>query len=251
MHKFFVSQEKIYNNTAVIEGEDVKHIYKVLRLKTGDKVNINNCLGEEFLGVIESIDKARVQVQLAEKLEVNNESPLQVHLYQGFPKATKMDLIAQKCTELGVMKITPVITKRVLSSLGEIKRDSNKVERWNRIAFEACKQSKRTCIPVIKDVIDFQKMIDEIKDMDLILVPYENEEGYGIKQMIKDINGEVKTAAVIIGPEGGFEEEEITILKNNGAGIVTLGPRILRTETAGFISIGLLMYELGDLGGKI
>lgn len=251
MHKFFVGSENIIDKKAIIEDEDVKHIYKVLRLKEGDKVNINNCNGEEYLGEIESITKTKVEIKLLEKLDLNNESPIDVYLYQGFPKATKMDLIAQKCTELGVKEITPVITERVTSSLGEINKDKKKVERWNRISFEACKQSKRTLIPKVNDLISFEELLDALKDMDLIVVPYENAENYGIKQMIKNLHKEVKKVAVVIGPEGGFEEEEINRLKELGGSIVTLGPRILRTETAGFTCISLLMYELGDLGGII
>lgn len=251
MHKFFVNIDKIYDNKAIIEGDDVKHIYKVLRLKEGETVNINNCNGEEFLGTIESISKTKVEVKLSNKLEINNESPIDIYLYQGFPKSTKMDLIVQKCTELGVKEITPVITERVISALGDIKKDNKKVERWNRIAFEACKQSKRTLIPIINDSIEFVELLDNLEEMDLIVVAYENAENYGIKQMIRDIDKQVKKIAVIIGPEGGFEEEEISKLKNLGAYIVTLGPRILRTETAGFTCVSLLMYELGDLGGEI
>lgn len=251
MHKFFVGSENIIDKKAIIEDEDVKHIYKVLRLKEGDKVNINNCNGEEYLGEIESITKTKVEIKFLEKLDLNNESPIDVYLYQGFPKATKMDLIAQKCTELGVKEITPVITERVTSSLGEINKDKKKVERWNRISFEACKQSKRTLIPKVNDLISFEELLDALKDMDLIVVPYENAENYGIKQMIKNLHKEVKKVAVVIGPEGGFEEEEINRLKELGGNIVTLGPRILRTETAGFTCISLLMYELGDLGGII
>lgn len=251
MHKFFVNIDKIYDNKAIIEGDDVKHIYKVLRLKEGETVNINNCNGEEFLGTIESISKTKVEVKLSNKLEINNESPIDIYLYQGLPKSTKMDLIVQKCTELGVKEITPVITERVISALGDIKKDNKKVERWNRIAFEACKQSKRTLIPNINDSIEFIELLDNLKEMDLIVVAYENAENYGIKQMIRDVNKQVKKIAVIIGPEGGFEEEEILSLKNLGAYIVTLGPRVLRTETAGFTCVSLLMYELGDLGGEI
>lgn len=251
MHKFFVNTENIISNRAIIEDEDVKHIYKVLRLEEGDKVNINNCSGVEYLGEIVDITKTKVEVELIEKLEVNNEAPIDVYLFQGFPKPVKMDLIAQKCTELGVKEITPVITERVSSSLGEINKDKKKVERWNRIAFEACKQSKRTLIPKVNDIISFEELLNTLKDMDLIVVPYENAENYGIKSVINNLKREVKSVAVVIGPEGGFEESEIDSLKKLGADIVTLGPRILRTETAGFTCISLLMYELGDLGGNV
>ncbi|KEI00970.1 16S rRNA (uracil(1498)-N(3))-methyltransferase [Clostridium botulinum] len=251
MHKFFISEDKIFSDLAVIEGEDVKHIYKVLRLKEGEKVNINNCNGREFLGIIDYIDKTKVEVKLLEELEVNNEPPIEVYLFQGLPKSTKMDLITQKCTELGVKEITPIVTSRVSSSINDIKRESKKLDRWNRISFEACKQNKRTLIPVVNDITDFDGLTDKLKDMDLIVVPYENAENYGIKQMTKGLKGEVKKIAIVIGPEGGFEEEEITSLKKMGSHIVTLGPRILRTETAGFTCLALLMYELGDLGGSV
>ncbi|EES90527.1 16S rRNA (uracil(1498)-N(3))-methyltransferase [Clostridium botulinum] len=251
MHKFFISEDKIFSDLSIIEGEDVKHIYKVLRLKEGEKVNINNCNGKEFLGIIDYIDKTKVEVKLLKELEVNNEPPIEVYLFQGLPKSTKMDLITQKCTELGVKDITPIVTSRVSSSINDIKRESKKLDRWNRIAFEACKQNKRTLIPVVNDIIDFHEFTDKLKDMDLIVVPYENAENYGIKQMTRGLKSEVKKIAIVIGPEGGFEEEEITSLKNMGAHIVTLGPRILRTETAGFTCLALLMYELGDLGGSV
>lgn len=251
MHKFFVSEDRIFGNNAIIEGEDVKHIYKVLRLKEGEKVNINNCNGKEYLARIQSINKVKVEVEILEELEMNNESPIDIYLYQGFPKGSKMDLIAQKCTELGVKEISPVITSRVLSSMGEIRRDNKKTERWSRIAFEACKQSKRSLIPIVNDIIDFSESINQLQEMDLIVVPYENADNYGVKAMIKNLNIDVKKVAVVIGPEGGFEEEEIAQLKEIGAHIITLGPRILRTETAGFTCISLLMYELGDLGGRI
>ncbi len=247
MHKFFVQRRKFFEDTAVIEGDDVKHIYKVLRLEDGEKVSINDCQGREYLGKIEDVNKTKVTVKLLEELPVNNESPVNIYLYQGLPKSSKMDLIVQKATELGVKEITPVVTERVVvkSELGEFK----KVDRWNRIALEACKQCKRTLIPSINTPIEFEELISKLESMDLIAVPYENETGFGIKNLINEVKHEVKNIAIIIGPEGGFEEEEIERLKASGAYIVTLGPRILRTETAGFVCASLLMYELGDMGG--
>lgn len=247
MHKFFVQREFITEDTAVIEGDDVKHIYKVLRLQTGDKVSINDCHGNEYLGDINEINKKQVIVNLLEKLPINNESPVNIYLYQGLPKSTKMDLIVQKATELGVKEITPVVTERVVvkSELSEFR----KVDRWNRIALEACKQSKRSLLPVINTPIEFDELINNLTDMDMIVVPYENEDGYGIKNIVSDLNKNIKNIAVVIGPEGGFEEREIEILRSINAYIVTLGPRILRTETAGFVCVTMLMYELGDIGG--
>ncbi|WP_163194266.1 16S rRNA (uracil(1498)-N(3))-methyltransferase [Clostridium thermarum] len=249
MHKFFVSPDAISNKKAVIDGDDVKHIYKVLRLKAGDEVIINNSQGKEYLGRIHDVNKSTVVIDIIEAMDINNESNLKVDLYQGLPKSAKMDYIVQKGTEIGINKITPIITERVIvkSELGEFK----KTDRWRRIALEACKQSKRTLIPEINEPIEFQFLLTILKNYDIVVVPYENQEGFGIKKMCKSLQKEVKSAAVVIGPEGGFEEEEIKSLKDIGGYIVTLGPRILRTETAGIVTAALLQYELGDLGGFI
>ncbi|MFD3157589.1 16S rRNA (uracil(1498)-N(3))-methyltransferase [Haloimpatiens sp. FM7330] len=250
MYKFFVSAHKIIENKAFIEGEDVKHIYKVLRLSCGEKININNCLGKEYIAEIESINKKQVIANIIEEIKINRESEINITLFQGLPKASKMDLIVQKSTELGVKEITPIITKRVVVKNGM--KDFKKTERWNRIALEACKQCKRSLVPKVNEPIEFNLFLEEIKNYDLIVVPYENQQGYGIRKMISDVKSEdVKNIAVVIGPEGGFEEEEISNLKEIGAYIVTLGPRILRTETAGFVCSSLIMYELGDLGGVV
>lgn len=248
MHKFFVSKENIFQNACIIEGEDVKHIYKVLRLDAGDRISINDCEGAEYLGEIKEINKKEVKVNLLEKIELNNESNLKVHLYQGMPKSAKMDLIVQKCTELGISQITPVVTERVIvkSDLAEFK----KVDRWNRIALEACKQSKRSLIPVINTPIEKEELLETLKQYDLIVVPYENQKGQGIKYLTQQVKDKViNSVAIVVGPEGGFEDSEIESFQQLGAYIVTLGPRILRTETAGFVALSLLMYELGDLGG--
>jgi 16S rRNA (uracil1498-N3)-methyltransferase len=249
MHKFFVPKSNIDGNNAIIDGEDVKHIYRVLRLQVGDKVSVNNSEGIEYIGQITSIDKKEVNINLLEENPINNESPVEVYLFQGLPKSTKMDLIVQKNTELGVKAITPIITKRVVvkTELKEFK----KVDRWNKIALEASKQSKRSLVPQINVPIDFEQLLEELKKMDLVIVPYENQEGYGIKKLIRNIEKKnINKIGIIIGPEGGFEESEILKLEEIGAQIVTLGPRILRTETAGFVCLSLIMYELGDLGGN-
>jgi 16S rRNA (uracil1498-N3)-methyltransferase len=247
MHKFFVSRESIDGNTAYITGDDVKHIYRVLRLDAGSRVNINDCSGKEYLGEILSVDKKEVVVNLLEELECNNESNLRITLFQGLPKSSKMDLIVQKATELGIAAITPIITERVVvrNELGEF----TKTERWKRIALEACKQSKRSLIPEVNVPIEFEEFIQRSEEFDLIVVPYENQEGFGVKKLISSVKLPITNVAIVIGPEGGFEESEISTLSEKGAKIVTLGSRILRTETAGFVCAALLQYELGDIGG--
>lgn len=171
-------------------------------------------------------------------------------IFQGMPKAAKMDLIVQKCVELGVSEIIPTITDRVDVKLkGEFK----KLDRLNKIALEACKQSKRTVIPEVLEPMDFKEVLEKIDELDLMVIPYENATGYGIRAMVNSIEDKdsIKNVGIMVGPEGGFEESEIEALKEKGAHIVTLGPRILRTETAGFTCISLIQYELGDLGGNI
>lgn len=254
MHKFFTESHNITETEGRIHGDDVKHIYKVLRLSEGEKVILNNCEGIEYLGTISSITKNEVIVNIINKLDIDNESTVKIHLFQGLPKGQKMDLIVQKGTELGVFEFIPTITSRVDVKLkGEFK----KLDRLNRIALEASKQSKRSIIPKVKEVVTFDEALEELKAMDLILIPYENAEDFGIKSLIKDLNknnidlDKINNVGILIGPEGGFEEEEIKILKEQGAYIITLGNRILRTETAGFTATALIQYELGDLGGKL
>lgn len=217
-------------------------------MQKGDHIYINDCCENEYLGEIESITRDSVNVLLISKLDINNESNLKIYLYQGLPKASKMDFIIQKCVEVGAAGIIPVITGRVIVKNEEEKH--GKIERWNKIALEACKQCKRSMIPSVKPPISFSSLLGEIHDMDLVVVPYENESRFGIKKMMQSIDKKnIHKAAVVIGPEGGFEEAEIELLKKAGAYIVTLGPRILRTETAGLVASCILMYELGDMGG--
>ena len=250
MHKFFTPKENFIDKQAKILGDDVKHLYKVLRLNEGDKIVLNNCNGEEFLANIRTITKQEVIVDIEEKLEINNESEVKIYLFQGLPKAQKMDLIVQKGTELGVTKFIPTLTERVDIKLkGEFK----KLDRLNRIALEAAKQSKRTIIPTVSEPISFEDALTNMKALDLVIVPYENAENFGIKTLFNDENidiSKIKTVGILVGPEGGFELSEINKLKENGAYIVTLGSRILRTETAGFVATSLIQYELGDLGGS-
>lgn len=252
MHKFFTPKELINGDVAKIIGDDVKHIYKVLRITQGEKVTLNNCEGVEYIAKVISVTKQEVLLEVLEKLDVNNESDIKIYLFQGLPKSQKMDLIVQKGTELGVTEFIPTITHRVDVKLkGEFK----KLDRLNRIALEAAKQSKRSIIPKVSEPIEFDDMIEKINSLDLVLVPYENAENFGIKKLVNNLekNGSVekiKSVGIFVGPEGGIEEDEIEKLKENGAHIITLGKRILRTETAGFVATSLIQYELSDLGGN-
>ena len=252
MHKFFTPKELINGDVAKIIGDDVKHIYKVLRISEGEKVTLNNCEGIEYLGKVTSVSKQEVLIEILEKLELNNETDIKIYLFQGLPKSQKMDLIVQKGTELGITEFIPIITHRVDVKLkGEFK----KLDRLNRIALEAAKQSKRSIIPKVSEPIEFEEVLERINSLDLLIVPYENANNFGIKTLINKLRKEniidnVKSVGIFVGPEGGIEEYEIERLKDKGAHIVTLGKRILRTETAGFVATSLIQYELSDLGGN-
>ncbi len=253
MHKFFTPPENINGIEGKILGDDVKHIYKVLRLSEGEKVVLNDCKGTEYLCEINSVSKQEVIVKILEVLEINNESKVEVYLFQGLPKAQKMDLIVQKGTELGITEFIPTITKRVDVKL---KGDFKKLDRLNRIALEAAKQSKRSIIPTVSAPISFEDALKRLEDIDLFLVPYENADNLGVRGVISKLRKEnllndIKRIGIMVGPEGGFENDEIATLRENGAKIITLGNRILRTETAGFVATSLIQYELGDLGGNI
>lgn len=246
MHRFFVDKDNIRDNKVTIIGEDVKHIRNVLRLREEDIISICDKQGIDYIAEIIDLFKEKVVCNIIETKISNSEPPIEVILYQGIPKSTKMDLIIQKSTEVGVAKIVPVITDRTIVKIQDRKKEENKLERWNKITEEAAKQSKRGIIPEVCQILSFNEMLETLKNNGIIIVPYENEENIGIKEILRDEAN--KKINIVIGPEGGFEEEEIESLKAIGAHIVSLGPRILRTETAGLITSAIVLYELGDLG---
>jgi 16S rRNA (uracil1498-N3)-methyltransferase len=248
MHKFFVTEENIKNGYLWIGGEDVLHITKVLRLRRNDKIQVC-CKGKEYICEISEISKKDITCKIAESYSNNSEADIEITLFQGIPKGQKMDLIIQKCVEIGVVNIVPVITDRVVVKIED--RDiSSKIERWRKIAEEAAKQSNRGIIPQIYDPISFDNSISYLKNLDLAIIPYENEKHYGLKNILKT-RTDINKIGVFIGPEGGFTSNEIDKCLINNIHPVTLGPRILRTETAGFVAAAIILYELGDMGGII
>lgn len=246
MHRFFVKRSDISGEIITIRGEDLKHIKSVLRLKEGEQVSI--CDGEEtdYIAKIESIDSQEVVLSVQESFRSKGEAPVSLKLYQGLPKGDKMELIVQKCTELGVAEIVPMATKRAVVKLSDAKKTGKKLERWQKIAEEASKQSKRGRIPVVNRLVTIKEAIAELPEDDLVLMLYEAEEKQSLKEILKNYSGE--RISVFVGPEGGFDESEVEALRASGAKVVSLGKRILRTETAGLVASAIIMYELGDLG---
>lgn len=249
MDRFFVDKKNIdlENKVCKITGDDVKHISKVLRCKTGDELEICDKENREYIGKIFSIDKNEVLLNIIKEVDIKRESDLKVRLYQGLPKSTKMEIILQKLTEIGVDEIVLVQTKRSVAKI-EDKKEDKKLERWERIIYEASKQSKRGKIPKLRGILSFKEALEDIKNNNLNIACYENEKTNSIKNSIKGVN--IDSIGIFIGPEGGFDEEEIKLMEKNDVKSVSLGNRILRTETASVVASSIVLYELSDLGGN-
>ena len=249
MPKFFVKEEQIQENQIIILGQDVNHIKKVLRAKIGDELQIcNSQNGENFLCEIDNLEEEKIICQIKEKIQEQVESNIEVTIFQGLPKADKMEYIIQKSVELGVYDITPVEMKRCVVKLNE-KDKSNKIERWQKISEVAAKQCGRDIIPQINNIINIKNICNLIQEYDMVLVAYENEEKNTLKEQLENIKKQNNSKSkvkigIIIGPEGGLEEKDVETLKENGAKVITLGRRILRTETVALNVLSIIMYEL-------
>ena len=248
MKKFFVNSKQINNNLIEINGEDVNHIKNVLRLELDTLIQI--CDGQKnYISKIKQIEKDIITCEIVEEIESQNESNIKINIFQGLPKSDKMEYIIQKCTELGVNEYFPISMKRSIVKLSG-KDEEKKISRWQKIAEGAAKQSGRDIIPKINNVKNIDNVCKIIKDYDIFIVAYELEKQYDLKNELKSINKEnIEKIGVLIGPEGGIEEKEIEVLKDNGAKIVSLGNRILRTETVALVISSIIMYEFDELGG--
>ena len=248
MDRFFVEKKNVNleNSTCIIEGEDVKHISKVLRCRVGEELEICDNDNNEYICEITSIDKSEVQLNIIDKVDIKRESDLKIKVYQGLPKGPKMEMILQKLTEVGVDEIILVQTKRTVVKV-EDKKEDKKIERWERIIYEAAKQSKRGKIPKLRGILSFKEALSDMGKNDLNIAPYENERTKSIKQAIK--GQDINNIGIFVGPEGGFEDTEINAIEEIGGQSVSLGPRILRTETASLVASSIVLYELSDLGG--
>lgn len=246
MSIFYVKNEQIDGEKAVIIGGDVKHIRDVLRYNVSDTLDICDDDGVRYTTKITGFDKETVFLDVIEKSDFTTEPSINVTLFQGMPKADKLELIIQKTTELGVSTVVPVITERTVVKFDE-KDINKKVERWNKIAQEAGKQSGRQKIPVVEKPIKLKNLIENISKYDILLLPYECEKEMTLKSALRNLKEKCKNVAIFIGPEGGFSEEEVDMLTNlDNVRKVTLGPRILRTETAGIATVAMVLYELQD-----
>lgn len=242
MYQFFVEDAQVSPDAAVIEGSDVNHIRNVLRMRCGEKVRISSKSGKNYLCEISEITEDMVRALILEEYEENTELPCKIYLFQGLPKNDKMELIIQKAVELGVYEIIPVAMKNCVVKLDD-KKAASKVTRWQAIAESAAKQSKRSLIPKVSMPLSYKQAVEKAKELDVKLVPYENERGMqATKEAIEAIKpGE--SIAIFIGPEGGFDDSEIALVRDEMQ-LISLGKRILRTETAGMTTLSILVYHL-------
>lgn len=244
MYQFFVEPSQIQGKRIVITGGDVNHIRNVLRMKIGEEIAVSNGAdGKEYRCGIEEFTEDEVVCTLRFVKEDGLELPAKVTLFQGLPKADKMEFIVQKMVELGAYRIVPVATKRAVVKLDE-KKAKARVTRWQAIAEAAAKQSKRRIVPQVGEVCTMKEALAQAASMNLKLIPYELSEGMAKTRELIEKAAPGQEIAIFIGPEGGFEEAEVAMAMEAGFVPVTLGKRILRTETAGLTVMAWLMYRL-------
>jgi 16S rRNA (uracil1498-N3)-methyltransferase len=246
MRRFYVNTNQIQDQTVSIIGPDVNHIKNVLRMKQGEEIVICNGQGKDCYCIINMVSEGEITAQIQSQQDTGTELKAKITLFQGLPKNDKMELIIQKAVELGIHEIVPVMTKRAVVKLEDKKKEEKKRVRWQAIAEGAAKQSGRGIIPTIKPVQSYQEAIRNATEMDLGLIPYENALGMQYTREIMSNTGQFNSIGVFIGPEGGFEETEIELAKANGIHPITLGRRILRTETAGLAILSMMVLMLEE-----
>lgn len=245
MYHFFAMHENIHDDYIDIVGSDVNHVKNVLRLVVGDDVLISSGDNIDYTCKIVSESDDCIRADIISKDEVGKELPSRVYLFQGLPKGDKMELVIQKMIELGAYEIVPVSMKRSVVKL-DAKKAKSKVDRWNAIAQSAAKQSKRSIIPMVYEVCTFKQALEYADSLDIKLLPYECAEGMKhTKDVINSINNG-QSVGIFIGPEGGFDSCELEDAREHGWDIITLGKRILRTETAGMMLMSVLMYNMEE-----
>lgn len=244
---FFMSSNQIMEDRVCLKRTDAVHIARVLRLGVGDKIVLSDGNGKSYLAVLEQVDKNDVSCKIEKEFATSPQDLPKVTLVQGIPKGDKMDLIVQKATELGLKGLIPLLSERVVVKLEEDKK-LKRCERWRRIAIEAAKQCRRPDIPEINSPASWEQVLGNLPPEAAALIPWEEETAESLKSFL--LHSEPpEEIYVFIGPEGGFSLEEVERARLHGVRPVTLGPRILRTETAGLAVLAMILYQWGDLGG--
>ncbi|MEE1312965.1 MAG: 16S rRNA (uracil(1498)-N(3))-methyltransferase [Lachnospiraceae bacterium] len=245
MYRFFVTPQQTGGESIIITGSDVNHIKNVLRMKKGEHILISDGVEREYECEIVQLQDDSVEAKILDVFGSAAELPAKITLFQGLPKSDKMEWIIQKAVELGVYEIVPVATKRAVVKL-DSKKAKKKIERWNTIALSAAKQAKRGRIPEVKSVMTLKEAYNYAKDFDGCIIPYEDARGMEHSRKVMSSLKEKRRIGIFIGPEGGFEEVEVEEAKMLGIEPVSLGRRILRTETAGMAVLSILMFQMEE-----
>ncbi len=242
MYRFYIDDNQYDGEFVRVTGSDVNHISNVLRLQKGDWVILCNGEGTDYTGRIEEFEPDEVLVKILKVSEAGSELPSKIYLFQGLPKSDKMEFIIQKAVETGVFEVIPVNMKRCVKKINEEKKLAKKLARWNQISEAAAKQSGRGIVPSVKSIMSFKEALEYARSLDYTLMPYELEEvnDKSRENFREAITG--KSIGIFIGPEGGIDESEVQLALENGVKAVSLGKRILRTETAGIVTTSFLIY---------
>ncbi len=241
MHRFYVNEDSLSGSMITISGPDVNHIKNVLRMKPGDEIVICNGQGKDCYCIINKVSDNTVTADIKFIEDTGTELPIRITLFQGLPKADKMELIIQKAVELGVCEIVPVVMARCVVKNNDVKKEEKKLLRWQAISESAAKQSRRGIIPKVLPVMSYKEALTYAQGMDLSVLPYENEKGMKATKDFLACLRNCQTAGVMIGPEGGYESSEVELAKEHNIIPVSLGRRILRTETAGLAILSMMM----------
>ncbi len=242
MYQFFVTEEQIGREFITITGGDVNHIKNVLRMRPGETIRVSNQKGQDYFCKISEVGEDFVQADILETEAATTELPGKIYLFQGIPKGDRMEYVIEKAVELGVYEIIPVRMRYCVVKLDE-KKQQAKLKKWQALAMAAAKQSKRSLVPNIHPVMSYKEAIAYAFQSEACLIPYENENGMeGTKAALKKIRGK-ESVSILIGPEGGFAPEEIEAVKSRGE-VISLGKRILRTDTAAITAMSMVMMEM-------
>jgi 16S rRNA (uracil1498-N3)-methyltransferase len=247
VQRYFVEPSAVTDSRVSITGDDVKHIVRVMRMEAGEEVIVCDGLGHAYRVQLTDLGDTSVQGKIVEILAQSPESNVKITLAQGLPKGDKMELIVQKGTEVGINRFIPLDMARCVVQY-DAKKEQKRRERWQKIAKEAAEQAHRNLIPSIGEPMSFKQLMSALDGFDLVVVPYEGEKARGLREVLAE-HPDAKHIGVLIGPEGGIADAEIEMALAQGALPVTLGPRILRTETAGLVAATCIYYHYGELGG--
>lgn len=244
MYRFYVSADQLAEKEVFISGRDVNHIKNVLRLEVGDWIVACDGNGTDYVSRIQSICSDEVVASIEKVQPTGTELPVRITLFQGMPKKDKLELIIQKAVELGACEIVPVMTKRTVVKLSEEKKINKRLERWQSIAYAAAKQCDRGIIPTVHKPVSYEEALAMADQLDYNVIPYELQTGMEEARKIVDQACKQRSLGIFIGPEGGFEPEEVERAMTRNIHPMTLGKRILRTETAGMALLSILMFQM-------